>query len=85
MLEKNAQTLIVSLIIKDPVRSQVVFETYSIGHEQYGQHLKWMSVIIFSSTFGLYLFLVLTQKCRIVIQKHEADIQDYHNRKKLYK
>lgn len=36
MLGENTQTLIVSLIIKDPVRSQVVFETYSIGHEQYG-------------------------------------------------
>jgi hypothetical protein len=33
MIGKNTQTLIVSLIIKDPVRSQVVFETYSIGHE----------------------------------------------------
>ena len=74
MIGKNTQTLIVSLIIKDPLRSQVVFETYSIGHEQYGSHLKWMSIIIFSSTLGLYLFIVLTQKCRIVIQKHEVDI-----------
>jgi hypothetical protein len=32
LIEKNTQTLILSVILKDSVKSQVIFETYTLGH-----------------------------------------------------
>lgn len=35
--------------------------------------------------FGLYLFLVMTQKCRVIIERHDKEIAEYLQRKNLYK
>ncbi len=57
---------------------------YSLGHEHYELYMKNFVIILFSSTFGLYLFLTLTQKCRIVALYHDKEVADYLQRKKLY-
>jgi hypothetical protein len=79
------QTLVLSVIIKDRTLSKAAMEIYTVGHEQYGQFFLKMITIMFSSTFALYLFLVITQKCRIVNIRHDKEVAEYRHRKDLYK
>ncbi|CDW89013.1 UNKNOWN [Stylonychia lemnae] len=58
---------------------------YTIGHEQYMDKMKMMLIIFYCSTFGILLFLFMTQKCRIVQEIHNREIEEYRQRKNLYK
>ena len=49
-----------SVILLSNSTSSFEMEIYTIGQEEYGKQLLDLTVIIFPSTFALYLFLLIT-------------------------
>lgn len=79
------QTLMLSIVIKDRLTSSATVHYYSIGQEHYEIYMKNISIILSSCFFAFYLFLVATQRCRIVTERHQQEIEEYLQRKELYK
>lgn len=54
------QTLFLNVIINDSLYSSLSMEIYTIGQEYYETYLLNFAITVFSGTFGLFLFLVVT-------------------------